>query len=203
VNARRGRTHYSVLGSGAQSLLRGNAYAASQHDWSRRVTSRAPEEHPPHDDARRAAHEAGHVLVALTVGWDFEYVTIDADPRFPDFIGHVQYARPVRTYTDLPAWAATFLGGRVAELTLTGSRGIGSQADERLVADILAGSYANEAQRRAAGRAALERAQQIVETNLPALRAVRDALLDRRRLEADEVAALVRSATGHGRREPS
>lgn len=144
-----------------------------------------------HDDERRATHEAGHVAVALAVGWPFMYVTIDPDPRFPGLLGHVQYIHPVRRYAELRAWGATFLGGREAERQLLGGYGIGSLEDERLVAEVIAGSFSSDAARAAAERdAILALATRIVASRTRDIEAIRDALLEHRRLTAADIRAM-------------
>lgn len=150
-----------------------------------------------HDDARRATHEAGHVVVALAVGWPFEYVTIDPDARFPNLLGHVQYARPVRRYAEVRPWGATFLGGREAERQLLGSYGIGSLEDERLVAEVISRNFSTEAARATERAAVLSLATSTVAARHNLVSTVRDALLKHRRLGADELRDLIDAAVPH------
>jgi len=153
---------------------------------------------PPDDELRRATHEAGHVVVALDVGWPFLYVTLEADARFPAMLGHVQYAQRVRRYDEVERWAATFLGGREAERLLLGSFGVGSREDERLVAQVIRESYCVEGRFEVASRA-LARAGAVIAARRADVVAVRERLIACRRLSADEVRALTSAGRGSPR----
>jgi len=142
------------------------------------------------DDLRRATHEAGHVVVALALGWPVEYVTIDPTDEYPTFRGHVRYGRQLTRYSELQVWGATLLGGREAERQLLGGFGIGSLDDERLVMERIVAGYADDVSRNAVGRAVLELARTTIAARHALVAEVRDALLEHRSMSGVAVQAL-------------
>ncbi|RIK35146.1 MAG: hypothetical protein DCC58_20825 [Chloroflexi bacterium] len=145
-----------------------------------------------HDDLRRATHEAGHIVVAFTLGWPVASATIDRDPAYPTLLGHVRYAQQLTRYSELRAWGATFLGGREAERQLLGSYGIGSLEDERVVAQQIEAAYQDERTRRSIAQQILRLATATIAKRHSQVIAVRDALIRSRTLNAEELAALLR-----------
>jgi ATP-dependent Zn protease len=140
-------------------------------------------------------HEAGHALLAYLVGWRFEYVTIERDPRYPDLHGHVRYRERLeerlRGRDEVIAWAVAFSGGRFGELALLGDTGPGPANDDRLIIQVMTSTWPDLAERAAAAREVAGQAQLLVVNHRSALAAVTDALLRERRLTEDQVGQLI------------
>ncbi len=149
-------------------------------------------------DERRAAHEAGHVLTAVAVGWPFDYVTIDRDPRYPDLHGHVKYSRRIdetASFGDLRACIAAFLGGKYGELALIGNVGPGPAQDEKTVIQLINDYYAPD-DRSSVYREAAMFADAVLRDSVQAARVIRDALVSQRRITGSSAEQLVRQHAG-------
>lgn len=73
------------------------------------------------------------MIVARSIGWPFEFVTLDQHPEFRNLWGYVQYARPLESRADLDLWAPTFLAGQFGEEVLLGFAGPGGSQDNAMV----------------------------------------------------------------------
>lgn len=87
---------------------------------------------------RLAVHEAGHAIVALTLGRPIEYVTIEPRGRA---LGYVFYSegkdKLLFTETDLETEALILLGGRAAEYLFLHSRSTGAANDIERATEIV------------------------------------------------------------------
>lgn len=92
---------------------------------------------------RIAAHEAGHATVALTLGWSFEHISIEARGKS---LGHVFYSEgrdvPLKTKSELERELQILLGGLVAEEMVFGEHSTGPANDLERANEIAQGMIA-------------------------------------------------------------
>ncbi|CAN5690009.1 hypothetical protein BH24CHL1_BH24CHL1_00700 [soil metagenome] len=134
------------------------------------------------------------MVVAATVGWRFEFVTLEHHPRYTNLWGYVQYSRPLETRADLNLWAPTFLAGQFGEIALLNFAGPGASQDNAMVMEQVRNFIPDPTGQRACFRAALERARQIVHERQPAVRAVASALLAGQTLQSAQTLTIIESA---------
>jgi hypothetical protein len=144
-----------------------------------------------HTPERRAVHEAGHVIVAYTIGWAFEFVTLQQHPRYLNLWGYVQYSRPLETRADLDLWAPTFLAGQFSEALLLGFAGPGASHDTTMVMEQIGLHLGRGSEGAAFFHEASHRAREIVALHQEATRAIAEALVKSETLHRDEVEAVV------------
>ncbi len=137
-------------------------------------------------------------MVAASVGWSFEYVTLDHHPRYINLWGYVQYSRTLDTRADLDLWAPTFLAGQFGELALLGFAGPGASQDNAMVMTQVRKFILQEDEQRVFFQAALAMARTIVDERRPAVQAVTAALLNEQTLQSAQTLALIESALARG-----
>lgn len=130
-------------------------------------------------------------MVAATVGWAFEYVTLERHPRYTNLWGYVQYSRPLETRADLALWAPTFLAGQFGEIALLGFAGPGASQDNSMVMNQIRAFIQGEDEQRDCFQSAFLRAQQIVHQHQQAVQAVCSALLNEQTLQAAQTLGVI------------
>ena len=134
-------------------------------------------------------------MVAATVGWSFEYVTLEQHSRYTNLWGYVQYSRPLETRTDLDLWAPTFLAGQFGETALLGFAGPGASQDTTMVLNQIRAFIPSGDEQRVFFQEALQRAQEIIRDRQVAVRAVASALLGEQTLQATRARDVIELAT--------
>lgn len=132
-------------------------------------------------------------MVAATVGWAFEYVTLNSHPRYANLWGYVQYSRPLETRADLDFWAPTFLAGQFGETALLGFAGPGASQDTSMVLEQVQKFIPGQEEQRAFFQSAQEKAQRIVHERQSAVGTVAVALLNEQTLQAADTVTIIES----------
>lgn len=148
-----------------------------------------------HTPQRRAIHEAGHVVVAHALGWEFEFVTLRQHPRYRNLWGYVQYSRPLETRSDLDLWAPTFLAGQFSEALLLGFAGPGASHDNTMVMEQIRLYLGRGSEGVVFFQTASDRARHIVLSRRDTTSAVADALMARECMHHAEVLSVIASAS--------
>lgn len=134
-------------------------------------------------------------MVAATVGWAFEYVTLEQHPRYTNLWGYVQYSRPLETRANLDLWAPTFLAGQFGETALLGFAGPGASQDTTMVLNQIRAFIPSGDEQRVFFHAAFQRAQEIIRDRQLAVRAVASALLGEQTLQSRRAHDVIELAT--------
>lgn len=133
-------------------------------------------------------------MVAATVGWAFEYVTLERHPRYTNLWGYVQYSRPLETRADLDLWAPTFLAGQFGEIVMLNFAGPGASQDNATVMNQIRAFIQAEDEQHACFQSAFQQAQEIVCNHQAAVQAVATALLSEQTLQAAQAVAVIEAA---------
>jgi len=131
------------------------------------------------------------VVVAATVGWRFEFVTLEHHPRYTNLWGYVQYSRPLETRADLDLWAPTFLAGQFGEITLLGFAGPGASQDNAMVIEQVRAFVPGETEQRAFFQTAFEKARKVIDERKVAVQEIASTLLSEQTLQSTQVLAIV------------
>ena len=131
------------------------------------------------------------MVVAATVGWRFEFVTLEHHPRYTNLWGYVQYSRPLETRADLDLWAPTFLAGQFGEITLLGFAGPGASQDNAMVIEQVRAFVPGETEQRAFFQTAFEKARKVIDERKVAVQEIASTLLSEQTLQSTQVLAIV------------